>query len=138
MQLATAYFYLTAYELPVQGLISKQLMYKAVQENNFPSWYGKIFIDELYPEGTNDATFTSFLGNFVSARAFKSKTETRFISFDDFKELLDSKFIPGRFNEYAEKTYIPTKEEAEAASRKIEKELTNENFFGNYNNLIFM
>lgn len=78
------------------------------------------------------------MGLFVAARAFKTKTETRFISFDDFKELLDSNFIPGRINEYCEKTYIPTAEEAEAASKKIEKELTNEDFFGNYNNLIFM
>jgi hypothetical protein len=69
-------------------------LYKAVQENNFPTWYGKIFVDELYPEGTNEATFTQFLGNFVSARAFKSRTESRFIIFDDFKDLDDSKFVP--------------------------------------------
>jgi len=52
--------------------------------------------------------------------------------------LLDSRLLPGRFKEYAEKTYIPTAEENEAASKKLEKELTNEDFFGNYNNLIFL
>lgn len=113
-------------------------MYKAIQENNFPQWFGKIFVDELFPEGTNECTFTAFLGLFVAARAFKTKTETRFIDLDQFKELLDSNMIPGRLGEYCEKTYIPTLEEAENASKKIAKELTNEDFFGNYNNLIFM
>jgi len=80
----------------------------------------------------------SFLGLFVGARAFKTKTETRFISFEDFNDLLDSGFLPGRFKEYSEKTYIPTAEEVENASHKLEKELNNENFFGNYNNLIFL
>lgn len=80
----------------------------------------------------------SFLGLFVGARAFKTKTETRFISFDDFNDLLDSRLLPGRFKEYCEKTYIPTAEENESASKKLSKELTNENFFGNYNNLIFL
>lgn len=61
----------------------------------------------------------SFLGLFVGARAFKTKTETRFISFDDFNELLDARLIPGRFKEYAEKTYIPTAEENENASKKL-------------------
>lgn len=79
-----------------------------------------------------------FLGCFCAARIFKSKTETRFISYDDFVEVLGSKLVPGRFNEYATKTYIPTAEEYVDASRKLEKELTNQNFFGNYNNLIFM
>ena len=80
----------------------------------------------------------SFLGLFVGARAFRTKSDTRFISFDDFTELLDSKMLPGRFGEYCDKTYIPTAEENEVASHKLEKELTNENFFGNYNNLIFL
>lgn len=30
MQIASVYFYLTAYELPIQGLITKSLLYKAV------------------------------------------------------------------------------------------------------------
>lgn len=63
----------------------------------------------------------SFLGLFVGARAFKTKTETRFINFEDFNDLLDSGFLPGRFKEYSEKTYIPTAEEVENASHKLEK-----------------
>jgi len=80
----------------------------------------------------------SFLGLFIGARAFKNMTDSRFISFDDFNTLLGSRMLPGRFKEYCEKTYIPTAEENEAASHKLSKELTNENFFGNYNNLIFL
>jgi len=80
----------------------------------------------------------TFMGLFVGVRAFRSKTDTRFISEDDFNELLESRLLPGRFAEYCEKTYIPTAEENEKASLKLEKELTNENFFGNYNNLIFL
>jgi len=79
-----------------------------------------------------------FLGVYCAARIFKSKTTTRFISYDDFIEILGSKFVPGRFHEYAEKTYIPTSEEYEGASHKLEKELNNQDYFGNYNNLIFM
>jgi len=119
-------------------LISKALLTKSVQEGNLPTWFGKMFIDELFPDGKSDATFMTFLGLFVGVRAFRSKTETRFISNDDFNELLESRLLPGRFGEYCDKTYIPTAEENENASKKLEKELTNENFFGNYNNLIFL
>lgn len=66
-----------------------------------------------------------FLGVYIAARIFKTYTETRFISYDDFLAILESKFVPGRFNEYATKTYIPTSEESETASKKLEKELTN-------------
>lgn len=85
-----------------------------------------------------ECTFMEFLGVFTAARIFKSKTSTRFISYDDFVDVLNSKLVPGRFNEYATKTYIPTAEEYEGASKKLEKELNNQDFFGNYNNLIFM
>lgn len=61
-------------------------------------------------------SFMSFVGLFISARAFKTKSETRFIEFDDFKDLVSGAFVPGRFEEYCEKTYIPTAEEVEAAS----------------------
>ena len=79
-----------------------------------------------------------FLGVFTAARIFKSKTNTRFITYEDFTDVLSSKLVPGRFHEYAEKTYIPTSEEYEGASHKLEKELNNQDYFGNYNNLIFM
>jgi len=49
-----------------------------------------------------------FLGTYIAARVFKSKTDTRFIEYDDFTAILESKLIPGRFHEYATKTYIPT------------------------------
>jgi len=78
-----------------------------------------MWVDELFPEGVNDISFMSFFGVFVSARAFYSKTDTRMIDFDGFKSLLDDGLVVGRIGEYCEFTYIPTKEEVEAASKKI-------------------
>jgi hypothetical protein len=79
-----------------------------------------------------------FLGIYCAARISKSHSSSRFITYEDFTEILSSKFVPGRFHKYAEKTYIPTAEEYEGASKKLEKELDNQSYFGNYNNLIFM
>lgn len=97
-----------------------------------------MFVDELYPPGTDQVSFMSFMGLFVSARAMKSKTETRFMDFDNFKELMTGKFLPGRLSEYCELSYIPTLEEVEVASKKLQKEISNDDYFGNYNNLIFL
>ena len=52
--------------------------------------------------------------------------------------MLDEGLLPGRFAEYCEKTYIPTAEEVEVASQKLSIPTHAGDYFGNYNNLIFL
>lgn len=66
-----------------------------------------------------------FVGLYSAIRIFKNKTATALIDFDAFKEIVESPFVAGRIGEYCEKTYIPTKEEVEAASKMVHADTTN-------------
>ena len=97
-----------------------------------------MWVDELFPEGVNEISFMSFFGVFVSARAFYTKTDTRMIDFEAFKSLLGDGFVAGRVGEYCEYTWIPTQEEVEKASHTVHHTQSDKDYFGNYNNLIFL
>ena len=80
----------------------------------------------------------SFIGLFRSAILFNFLIDIRLIDFEWFKELLDYGLLPGRFAEYCEKIYIPTAEEVESAPHKLASSTHTSDYFGNYNNLIFI
>ena len=99
-----------------------------------------MYLETIFVPGVNEVGLMEFIALFISARNFRKKTQnnSRFMNFIEFKEMIESKFTPGRLHDYIEHSYIPTKDEVAAASKKIETILTNESFFGNYNNLIFL
>ena len=73
------------FELPHQGYVSKNIVYKAVQEAIFPTWFNKSWANLLFEKGQEETTFMNFLGLFRSARLFASMTETRLIDFEQWK-----------------------------------------------------
>lgn len=67
----------------------------------------------------------AFCGFFYAMRAFRTTTDSYFMNFEQFNEVLDSGLLPARFVDYVEHTYIPTKEEIEESSALLENSQKN-------------
>ena len=82
MEIATIYHYVSSFEISDPDLLSKEHVYKAVQEGIFPHWFNKMWADLLFSdEKDSEVSMMDFVGLFISARLFHSKTDTRLIDF---------------------------------------------------------
>jgi len=87
--MVSIWFYLTTYELSVQGMITKNLLYKAIGDGNFPDWYGKIYVDYLFEQENDQIAFMEFMGSYITFRHFAKHCQgTRFINLEDFKNIV--------------------------------------------------
>lgn len=92
----------------------------------------------LSNNGEGKVTFVNFASLFVAMRHFFQYSDGLFLSYDKFKEFLASNKCPGRLKSYVEHTYIPTEEEINRASSQVFPSKSDANYFGKYNNLIFL
>jgi len=51
--LASIYQYFATYEIGIQGKISKQIVFRAIQDNIFPAWLTKQYAEVLFEDGAN-------------------------------------------------------------------------------------
>lgn len=112
-QVATMFNYFTDYEKTMSGNFKKADIIKAIQEGTFPEWFTKAIVDIFFKDRDSNISFMGFSGFFYSCRLFKKYTDSRFISYEQFDQLLNDEMLPARLIEYFDKTYVPTKEEIE-------------------------
>lgn len=137
--LAVILDYFSELELRFSDYITKDLLYKAIQEELFPSFFTRYVLDMLLtksPEGR--MTFASFSSYYIALRHFYFYADGDFISKDKFKEFIESNKVPGRLKDYVTHTYVPTLEEIAKASSMVQNFPQDSSYFGSYNNLIFL
>jgi len=138
VRIAFLYNYLSDYEISLSERVRYEDILRGIQDGTFPTFINKAFATELFPGNIRDVTFTQFCGVYYAMRLFKYRTETAFITKDQFMEILGSPFIPSRLKDYINHMYSPTQDEIEAESKILWPANTEVKYLSNYNNLVFL